>query len=186
MRKKRYRLMAPASAACMLVPYMNLSPELRQRVILEEMAEGRSVWSDMTATLNGNPMTVSACREWGAFLFGGRIIVLDHYPLQSLDVQVPVVDVTADTRGQPEPITEERKITTKYRVTAKKGYCHMLFAPVQRVQQLDTGELTELPDINLNLSDKLRQNFSEMKIGDEKEFSLTVRVLTGYRPNPFL
>ena len=53
MRKKRYQLMAPASAAYMLVPHMNLSPEIRQRVILEEMAEGRNVWSDMPATING-------------------------------------------------------------------------------------------------------------------------------------
>jgi hypothetical protein len=30
-RKKRYQLMAPASAAYMMVPYMNLSPEIRQR-----------------------------------------------------------------------------------------------------------------------------------------------------------
>jgi hypothetical protein len=58
----------------------------------------------------------------------------------------------------------------------------MSFAPVQRVHQLDTGGLTELVDIHFNLNDKLRQDFGEMNVGDEKEFSLTVRVLTGYRP----
>src|ERR1039458_5272638 len=50
MRKKRYQLMNPASAAYMLVPHMNLSPEIRQRVIMEEMAEGRQGWSDMAAS----------------------------------------------------------------------------------------------------------------------------------------
>jgi hypothetical protein len=76
MRKKRYQLMAPASAAYMLVPYMNLSPEIRQKVILEEMAEGRNVWSDMPATINGEKVTVSACKDWGAFMLGGRMVVL--------------------------------------------------------------------------------------------------------------
>lgn len=183
MRKKRYQLMNPASAAYMLVPHMNLSPEIRQRVIMEEMAEGRQVWSDMAATFNGQEIRVSACREWGAFLLNGRMIVLDHYPLQTLNIQIPPEDA-AGTAGElvaAEPITEERKITAKYRVTKKEGDSRMSFAPVQRVHQLDTGALTELVDIHLNLNDKLRQDFGEMNVGDEKEFSLTVRVLTAYR-----
>jgi hypothetical protein len=184
MRKKRYQLMNPASAAYMLVPYMHLSPEMRERVILEEMGEDRPVWSDMTVTLNGLETTVSACREWGAFLLGGRMIVLPEYPLQSVNVQIPVADGagTAEKLAQAEPITEEKKITAKYRVTKKEGDTQMSFAPVQRVHRLDTGELTELVDIHFNLNDRLRQDFGDMKVGDEKEFSLTVRVLTGFRP----
>jgi hypothetical protein len=50
---------------------------------------------------------------------------------------------------------------------------------VQRVHQLDTGALTELVDIDINLNDKLRQDFGKMNVGDEKEFSLTVKVLIG-------
>jgi hypothetical protein len=172
MRKKRYQLMDPASAAYMLVPYMNLSPEIRQKVILEEMAEGRPAWADMIATINGQEMTVSACREWGAFMLGGRIIVLPHYPLQSLNIQTPVADAagTAGELAQAEPITEEKKIAAKYRVTKKEGDNRMSFAPVQRVHQLDTGELTELVDIHFTLNDKLRQDFGDLKVGDEKEF----------------
>ena len=83
---------------------------------------------------------------------------------------------------EAESITEEKKITAKYRVTKKEGDSRMSFAPVQRVHQLDTGALTELVDIHFNLNHKLRQDFGEMNVGDEKEFSLTVRVLTGYRP----
>ena len=184
MRKRRYQLMNPACAAYMLVPYMNLSPEIRQRVILEEMAEGRSAWSDMTATLNGQEMRVSACREWGAFLLGGRMIVLSHYPLQSLNLQIPVGNA-ADTSGevaQPELITEEKNITAKYRVTKKEDDSRMSFSPVQRVHQLDTGELTELVDIHFILDDQLRQKLGDMNVGDEKEFSLVVKVLTGLRP----
>lgn len=183
MRKKRYQLMNPASAAYMLVPHMNLSPEIRQRVIMEEMAEGRQVWSDMAATFNGQETRLSACREWGAFLLNGRMIVLDHYPLQTLNIQIPPVDATG-TAGElvaAEPITEEKKITAKYRVT-KRGDGRISFAPVQRVHQLDTGTLTELVDIDINLNDKLRQDFGEMNVGDEKEFSLTVTVLIGFQP----
>jgi hypothetical protein len=146
------------------------------------MAEGREVWSDMPATINAEHVTVSACREWGAFLLAGRMIVLPHYPLQSLnDIQIPVPDAaTAAVLTQAEPITDEKKITAKYRVTQKDGDRRISFTPVQRVHRLDTGELTELVDIHLNLSDKLRQDFGAMKIGDEREFSMTVQVLAGF------
>ncbi len=82
-----------------------------------------------------------------------------------------------------ELITEQKTITAKYRVT-KKDDSRMSFAPVQRVHQLDTGALTELMDIELNLDEKLKRDFGEMNVGDEKEFSLTVTVLTGYAPPP--
>lgn len=182
-RKKRYHLIAPASAAYMIVPYMNLSPEIRQKVILEEIAEGRQVWSDMPATINGEKVNLSACREWGAFLLGGRMIVLPHYPLQSLnDITIPAPDTAAAAvMAAAEPVTEEKKITAKYRVTKKDGDGGMSFAPTQRVHQLDTGELTELVDIHLNLNDELRQHFGGMNIGDEREFSMVVQVVTGFR-----
>jgi hypothetical protein len=41
--------------------------------------------------------------------------------------------------------------------------------------------VTELDDITFNLDEKLRQEFGHMKVGDEKEFSLVVNILTGYR-----
>jgi hypothetical protein len=182
MRKKRYQLMAPACAAYMMVPYMNLSPEIRQQVILEEMAEGRNVWSDMPATINGETGTVSACREWGAFMLGGELMVLPHYPLQKLDIQIPPPDVSAIAAlAQAEPITETKQITAKYRVTKKDGDERISFAPVQRVHRLDTGALTELVDIHVNLNEKLRPDFGDLKSGDEKELTLGVQVLTGFR-----
>jgi hypothetical protein len=162
---------------------MNLSPDIRQNVILEEMAEGRQVWSDVPASINGEKVTVSACREWGAFLLGGRMIVLPHYPLQSLDIQIPVSDSAASSPvAQAEPITEQRKVTAKFRVTQRDSDTQMSFAPVQRVHGLETGELTELPDIHFKLDDKLMQDFGGMKVGDEKEFSMAVQVITGFRP----
>ena len=183
MRKKRYQLMAPACATYMLVPHMNLSPEIRQRVILEEMADGRPVWSDMPATINGEEVTVSACKEWGAFMLGGRMVVLPHYPLQKLDVQIPPPDSFAaaalEERG---PITEAKTISATYRVTKTDGSERISFAPVQRVHRLDTGALTELVDIHFNMNHQLRRDFGDLKIGDEREFTLGVQVLTGFRP----
>jgi len=78
-------------------------------------------------------------------------------------------------------VTEQKEIRAKYRVTKRDGSERILFSPVQRVHRLDTGELTELVDIHFNLNDNLRRDFGGMEIGDEKEFSLTVQVLTGFR-----
>jgi hypothetical protein len=182
-RKKRYQLIAPAKVAYMMVPHLNLSQEIRQKLILEEMAEGSQLWSDMPATINGEKVIVSACRRWGAFLLGGRMIVLPQYPLQSIEEsQIPVPDLTADAAPtQAEPISEQKKITAKFRVTKKDGDSRISFAPVQRVHRLETGELTELVDIHLNLNERLRQDFDGMSVGDEKEFSMIVRVITGFR-----
>src|ERR1700722_8549955 len=154
----------------MMLPCMNLIPEIRQRVIMEEMAAGRQVWSEMTTTINGQETKVSVCREWGAVLLPGRIIVLDQYPLQQLSsINVPPVDpATAAVLARAEPVTEQRQVTAKYRLTRKDGENRVSFAPVQRVHQLDTGAVTELV-------------VGDMKVGDEKQFSMLVTVLTGYR-----
>jgi hypothetical protein len=42
--------------------------------------------------------------------------------------------------------------------------------------------VTDLVDISINLSDKIENDLGEMKVGDEKDFSIAVRVLCGYRP----
>jgi hypothetical protein len=183
MRKKRYQFMAPASAIYMMLPYMKLSGEVRQRIITEEMAAGRQVWSEMTTTINGQETKVSVCREWGVILLAGEMIFLDQYPLQQLNnIHIPLPDsAAAAVFAQAEPVTEQRKITAKYRVTEREGDNRISFAPVQRVQQLDAGAVTELVNIHINLDDKLRQDFGDMKVGDEKEFSLVVTVLKGYR-----
>jgi hypothetical protein len=130
-RKKRYALMAPASAMYMMVPYMKLSQEIRQRVIMEEMAAGRQVWSEMTTTINGQETKVSVCREWGALLLGGQIIVLDQYPLQQLkDIKIPPMDPAAAARfAQAEPVTEQRQVTAKYRVTKRNGDSRIFVLP---------------------------------------------------------
>ena len=184
MRKRRYKLVNPAKAAYLMLPHLNLAPEVRRAVILEEMEEGRAVWSDMTTTMNGKEVTVSACREWGAFLLGGRLIVLEPYPLQALNsIEVPAGDEATDAKAsaQMEPVLEQQTVTAKYRVT-KTNENGVSFTPVQRVHRLHGGGLTELVDLQINLhNENLRRDFGSMKIGDEKEFTLGITVVTGYR-----
>jgi hypothetical protein len=138
----------------------------------------------MTSTINGAKVTVSACREWGAFLLGGRLIVLDQYPLQALNsIEVPGGQAPESTEAPAEmqPILEQKTVTAKYRVTETEEN-RISFTPLQRVQRLEGGGLTELVDLHLSLHDeKLKADFGGMKIGDEKEFTVGITVVTGYR-----
>ena len=147
------------------------------------MAAGRPVWSEMSTTINGQETKVQVSREWGALLLPGRIIMLNAYPLQKLDsIDIPPLDPAAAAAfARAEPVIEERKITAKYRVTDRDGESRISFAPVQRVHPLDGGAVTELVDFTFNMDDKMRQDFGEMKVGDEKELSLVVKVLAGFR-----
>jgi hypothetical protein len=80
-----------------------------------------------------------------------------------------------------EPVLKQKTVTAKYRVTKTNEKC-VSFTPVQRVQRLHGGGLTELADLQINLhNEKLRHDFGSMKIGDEKEFTLSITVVAGYR-----
>lgn len=185
MRKKRHKLMYPASGLYRVLPYLNLSRGIREQIVMDELTEGRNVWSEMTATIDGQETKISACRRWGAILLGGRMIVLDHYPLVELtSIQLPPADPigTEEIPAGMEPITAEKKITAKYRV-AKREESRLSFVPVQRMYQLDNGAVTELVDIDINLDDKLRLELSKLNLCDETEFSLTVNVLIGFQPS---
>jgi len=179
MRKKRYALIDPARTMYMVLPHLNLSPEIRGRIIMEEMAEGRQVWSEMVTIINGRETKISASREWGAILLQERMIVLDHYPLQQLtSIDVPAMDEPEKevVLQAVEPITAEKKITARYRVS-KIGDNRISFVPVERQHPLGNGVATELVDININLNgldEKLRAELDGMNAGDEKEFSMTV------------
>jgi hypothetical protein len=84
MRRKRYQPMAPPSAGYLIMPYMRLSDAVRARIIQEEVAEGRSVWTEMETVVDGVPANVLAAKEWGGLLIGRSLIMLDHYPIQAL------------------------------------------------------------------------------------------------------
>ena len=84
-RKKRYEFLRPPRAGYMLVPYLNLKPEDRIRVVLLELAEGKEVWTELLTTIDGQPAKVLACKHWGVIVIGGRLLALDRYPLIKLD-----------------------------------------------------------------------------------------------------
>ena len=183
MRKRRYKLMNPAKAAYLMLPHLNLAPEVRRAVILEEMEDGRAVWSDMTTTINGKEVTVSACRELGR-------LSARRTPDRAGAVSVASIEqhrsaggdeaAEAKASAQMEPVLEQQTVTAEYRVT-KTNENAVSFTPVQRVRR-HGGGLTELANLQINLhNENLRRDFGSMKIGDEKEFTLGITVVTGYR-----
>jgi len=186
MRKKRSDLIAPASAGYLMLPYLRLSHETRGKVIIEEMAEGRQVWSDMATTINGQQSKIPICKEWGAVLLPHGMMMLDEYPVQGLEK----INIGEPTNGGPEnaaqtlkPITAERTVKATYRVVEASDN-RISFAPVRRQHLLDSGTITELVDIHINLNETLRLEFGKLKPGDEKEFVLNVTVLEGYEKLP--
>lgn len=83
-RKRRYQLIYPPKAAYMLVPYLYLSGEDRLRILVQEIKEGISNWSELPTRVDGLPKTVLANKKWGLVKFGQQIIPLRQYPLQEL------------------------------------------------------------------------------------------------------
>jgi hypothetical protein len=114
------------------------------------------------------------------------MMVLDEYPLQELQK----INLGDPTNGVPEnapqtlkPVTAERTVRAKYRVLEASDN-RISFTPVQKQHLLDSGAITELVDIHINLNETLRSEFGKMQPGDEKEFTLNVTVLEGYEKLP--
>lgn len=85
LRKKRYTPTAPPRVGFLLLPHMRLPALTRARIIAEEEREGKDVWSEMTTKVDGVPTMVKVSREWGAVLLHGGILMLNDYPLNSLE-----------------------------------------------------------------------------------------------------
>jgi len=79
-----------------------------------------------------------------------------------------------------KPIYEQRKLTAKFQCT-KASKDRVVFEPIQR-QYVCPGESakTDLMDITINLNDEIRENLGDPKVGDVKDFTLEVTVMTGY------
>jgi hypothetical protein len=65
----------------MLVPYLNLSPDERIRIVLQELAEKRTVLTEEPTTFNGRPAAVLACKQWGVIVLGDQLMGLEVYPV---------------------------------------------------------------------------------------------------------
>jgi hypothetical protein len=84
MRKRRYKAISPPRSGYMLLPYLRLSERERSEIIFQEMQEGKAVWVDMETKIDGVEVTVRACKDWGALLFGNKMMMLPEYPLQKI------------------------------------------------------------------------------------------------------
>jgi hypothetical protein len=84
-RKRRYDFLSPPRAGYMLVPYYNLSPEGRARIVQQEIAEGKVVLTQVPTTIDGQAASVLACKQWGVIVLGDRLVGLSSYPLITLD-----------------------------------------------------------------------------------------------------
>jgi hypothetical protein len=65
MRKKRYDLTMSGHIAYMLLPHMGLPQDARMKIIKEELAQGKQVWTQMNTLVNGRPARIQASKEWG-------------------------------------------------------------------------------------------------------------------------
>jgi hypothetical protein len=83
-RKRRYDFLSPPRAGYLLVPYLNLSPDERVRIVLQELAEKRMSLTEETTMINGKPAKVLACKQWGVIVLGDVLLGLARYPLISL------------------------------------------------------------------------------------------------------
>src|SRR5207249_4183717 len=91
----------PPRAMYMLVPYMWLPGDERIRIVEQEQAEGKVVWSEMETSINGEPAKLLVCKEWGLVLFGNRCLPLPQYPLQKLEsINIPADSSEADAEKQ--------------------------------------------------------------------------------------
>src|SRR5487761_14595 len=161
MRKKRYSVMNPPRAMYLVLPHLRLSSEVRAKIIIQEMAEGGEVWSEIRTKVNGTEAKVNVCKKWGAIFLRDRIVCLDQYPLQELS-QI-TFDVPANVPGAfvaGGPILEQKNITARYRATEVSND-KVVFVPVQKLHLLEKDAVTELCNITVNLDAKLTKDMGK-------------------------
>jgi hypothetical protein len=84
MRRKRYTPLVSPKAGYLIMPHVRLSEQARARIIKEELSEGRAVLTEMETVVDGQPASVLVAKEWGGILIAGRLVLLNDYPIQSL------------------------------------------------------------------------------------------------------
>lgn len=182
MRKKRYSLFNPPRVMYSIMPYLRLSNEVRAKIVMEEMEEGRTVWSEMNTVISGHNATIYACKEWAVLFLGDRLMALDHYPLVDLakiEFNPPPSDSIERSQSvEDTPIALVQKqfnINTKYKVIQiVEG--NASFAPCQRLHLIERRAVTQLPNITINVFAKAGPDMASLKVGDVRHFSLTVTV----------
>jgi hypothetical protein len=169
-RKRRYApILSPPRVQFMLVPYYHLSGDDRLRIVREEEREGIKVWTEMPTTINGLAAKLLVSEKWGVVMLGDHPVALDQYPLRQLNgIQVP-----------NNPIFEQRTINARYRC-GNVSEDKLSFEPVERQYRFDDGTMTELVDISINVNEDVRRSMGVVRVGDVKDFALSVRMLAGF------
>jgi len=84
--KKKTAPLRPLNVNFMLLPHMNLSKEIRGKVILKELEAGLPVWEVVKTKVNGVERDVVVCKKWGAIIMRhGEAMIFDDYPLIELN-----------------------------------------------------------------------------------------------------
>jgi hypothetical protein len=65
MRSRRYDLALPGRVAYMLLPYLRMDGDAREKIIREEEAEGKQVWTEMETLVNSRRAMIRVAKEWG-------------------------------------------------------------------------------------------------------------------------
>ena len=82
-----------------------------------------------------------------------------------------------------KPIYEQRTVSAKYKCT-KTSMDRLSFEPANRQHQWGDGTVTDLVDITIILNDKSRMGMGEVKVGDVKDFTSTVTIMTWLQGQP--
>jgi len=84
LRDRRYSMKLLPRVGYMIAEYIRLPETVRAKIIETEIRLGKFHQELMDAEVNGVKVKVYASRKWGAINLGGHLMILQHYPLQSI------------------------------------------------------------------------------------------------------
>jgi len=84
LRGRRYTSTMLPFAEYMIAQHIRLPQSIRARIIEREIHEGKFHQKLLDVEVNGVNVQVYASKKWGAINLGGHLLILEHYPLQSI------------------------------------------------------------------------------------------------------
>lgn len=84
LRSRRYSMNLLPRSSYMIAQDIRVPEPVRAQIIVEETRSGKFHQELMDARVNGVIVQIYASRKWGAINLGGNLMILAHYPLQSI------------------------------------------------------------------------------------------------------
>jgi hypothetical protein len=84
LRKRRYKAALPPRAGYMIAEHIHVPVSVRAEIIKHEIQTGRFHQDLMDAEINGIRTQLYASKKWGAINLGGHLMIVEAYPLQSI------------------------------------------------------------------------------------------------------